>query len=79
MSRCWDCTHFSPDCGRIKHPGDFCCISMTANSLRRDYPDIFKSETRFPPPNTEFHEWAEKNLGCSFFQLRPNPLEAYNA
>jgi hypothetical protein len=63
----------------VKHPEDFCCISLTANSLKRDYPDIFKPETRFPPTQAGFIDWPEKGQGCGFFKRRANPAEAYSA
>jgi len=79
VSGCRSCFHFSSGDGRIKDPCDFCCISLTANSFKRDYPDVFKPATRFPPSSTEFIDWKDKDMGCDFFKVKPSPAEFFSA
>ena len=78
VRRCRNCYHFSSGEGRIKDPGDFCCISLTANSFKRDYPAVFKPDAKFPPGVAEFIEWPGKDEGCDFFKVKPSPAEFYN-
>jgi hypothetical protein len=79
VGRCRNCFHFSSGEGRIKGGEDFCCFSLTANCLKRDYPGIFKPDTRFPPSQTDFIDWAEKDMGCDFFKQKVHPAEVYSA
>ena len=69
MNLCAACTHHLTY-GIHDKDSRICCITITANALRKDYPDLFVAGVRFPPPEAAYKGWAGLVEACDFYKAK---------